>query len=228
MTPRDAQEPLRGEVPGTLAVAVDHLLAGNVDAARTAVASIDSTACQVELQQACRAAAETAAASAERTMASGASAAAVPAIDRRHKRVSVTAQTAAVMYRRDGYRCRYAHCRRRTVDARVVRALSKLLPDVLPYHAHWKFDDCHGLLWTDTASYEHVVPLARGGDNSSENIVTVCACCNYAKSSYTLEELGWELAPAPDKNEGNIPGWDGLISSLPALERLAAQVDNPP
>lgn len=38
--------------------------------------------------------------------------------------------------------------------------------------------------------FDHVLPHARGGDNSLTNVVVTCAPCNYGRGSKTLAEVG--------------------------------------
>jgi len=52
---------------------------------------------------------------------------------------------------------------------------------------------------------DHVVPVARGGLNESDNWVTTSQLRNSAKSSWLLSELGWHLLPS-----GSVSDWDGL------------------
>lgn len=66
---------------------------------------------------------------------------------------------------------------------------------------------------------DHVVPIARGGDHGDENLVTTSFLRNQAKSSWTLEELGWTLHPP-----GNISEWDGLLSSTSRLVALRPEL----
>ena len=35
-----------------------------------------------------------------------------------------------------------------------------------------------------------VIPHARGGDNSLDNIVITCAPCNFGRMNWTLDEVG--------------------------------------
>lgn len=42
---------------------------------------------------------------------------------------------------------------------------------------------------------EHVMPMARGGRHSADNIVPACTACNYSKRDRTIEEMGWRLRP---------------------------------
>ena len=55
--------------------------------------------------------------------------------------------------------------------------------------------------------YDHVLPHARGGDNSHANVVIACAPCNFARMNYTLEEVGLSN---PLSREPSYSGWDGL------------------
>jgi len=111
------------------------------------------------------------------------------------------------VFKRDGYTCRYVHCGRRTIDDGVLRLLSTVLPEDLPYHPNWKLDSVHPIYWTHTASLEHVVAWSTDGTNDVEgNLVTACSCCQYAKNYYDLAILGWEIAPLDDGSKA----WGGL------------------
>lgn len=44
---------------------------------------------------------------------------------------------------------------------------------------------------------DHVVPRARGGRSSWENLVACCSPCNVRKGDKTLEQLGWKLTTTP-------------------------------
>ncbi len=46
-------------------------------------------------------------------------------------------------------------------------------------------------------SLDHVVPKARGGGHSWENVVAACGRCNHAKADRPLHELGWRLPRPP-------------------------------
>ena len=47
-------------------------------------------------------------------------------------------------------------------------------------------------LW---AQYDHIVPHARGGDNSFENLILTCSACNSGRMNYMLEEV-WIMRPS--------------------------------
>ena len=126
----------------------------------------------------------------------------------------------ARVFVRDHFTCRY--CGRRTLFVPVLRAISSIVPDVLPYHPHWKMSDCHIAYWQYAASIDHVVPIARGGDaTSDDNLVTSCYMCNSIKQNWLLDELHWQLLPISGER------WDGFSSRLPELCGAAKLTDVP-
>ena len=52
---------------------------------------------------------------------------------------------------------------------------------------------------------DHIIPVAKGGTNDEDNLVTTSMLKNSAKSLHSLSELGWRLYP-----EGDLKEWDGL------------------
>jgi len=121
------------------------------------------------------------------------------------------------VFRRDGFHCRY--CGRRTIFLPLLRALSRLFPEELPWHPHAKLTNCHLAFWRDIASCDHLVPLARGGSSFQENLVTACYMCNSIKQSWLLTEMRWDLLP---EQRGN---WDGLTGEYSALVSLLGNKD---
>lgn len=103
----------------------------------------------------------------------------------------------------------------------VVRSvsLSLRLPSVLrlrqyvklrPYHYRVKFNrtniyvrDNHSCQYCGRRfpaallTYDHVVPVSRGGSKNWENIVTCCIDCNRKKGDHTPEEVGLVLLRRP-------------------------------
>jgi hypothetical protein len=107
------------------------------------------------------------------------------------------------LHLRDGYHCRF--CGIPVIRSEVRNRLRRLYPDALPWPnnnagAHAAFQ----AMW---AQYDHVLPHARGGDNAIENLVVTCAPCNFARMSFTLDEVG--LAD-PRLREPLVSSWDGL------------------
>lgn len=67
--------------------------------------------------------------------------------------------------------------------------------------------DQHAAFQTMWLQYDHLLPHARGGDNSDDNLVITCAPCNFARMDFTLEEVGVENPLAYARVESE---WDGL------------------
>lgn len=75
--------------------------------------------------------------------------------------------TNTFLFARDGYRCMY--CGRHRWALRGREFLTR----------------------------DHVIPLSRGGENSWENVVTACSCCNNRKADHTPAECGMHLLHPP-------------------------------
>ena len=50
---------------------------------------------------------------------------------------------------------------------------------------------------SEDLTFDHVVPVARGGGKTWENIVTCCVKCNHAKGGRTPEQAGMKLIRPP-------------------------------
>jgi 5-methylcytosine-specific restriction endonuclease McrA len=89
----------------------------------------------------------------------------------------------------------------------------------------------HATFQATWLQYDHVVPHARGGDNTIQNMIITCAPCNYSRMNYTFEEL--ELCD-PREREPIKTGWSGCSSQLegfaPKLQKINAPGSrrNPP
>jgi len=146
----------------------------------------------------------------------------------RSRRAKMPLKTQVEIFDRDGYLDRYSG--QRLVFPGVLRLISLLMPEEFPYHSHWKTDRCHAAYWHMYPTLDHVEPIAQGGLDEQENMVTTSMLRNSAKQLWTLEELGWTLLPA-----GDMKAWDGLtgwflrytdIHSFPELGRWRAALLN--
>ena len=98
----------------------------------------------------------------------------------------------------------------------TLRAISLLLPTEFPYQRNWRQSETHPAFWELFPTIDHVVPLARGGSDGKENVVTTSMVRNAAKANWLLRELGWSEELAPPR-----AGWDGLLPwFLIALEQF--------
>jgi 5-methylcytosine-specific restriction endonuclease McrA len=123
---------------------------------------------------------------------------------------SWTPSRALAIFRRDGFVDRYSG--RRLVYPGTLKVLSLLIPTVFPEHPSWKMSETHFAYWELFPTMDHILPVARGGSDTEENLVTTSFLRNQAKSSWTLEELGWVIHPA-----GDIEKWDGLLGATCSL-----------
>jgi len=104
---------------------------------------------------------------------------------------------------RDGYHCRF--CGIPLVRKEVREQIRKLFPQIQIWGD--KITECHAALQAMWLQYDHLLPHSRGGNSSLDNLLITCAPCNYARMSFTLEEVG--LAD-PRKREPVRSTWDGL------------------
>ena len=118
---------------------------------------------------------------------------------------SYTPKQCMQIFLRDGFVDRYSGGR--LLFPGALRILSLELPKDFPYQAHWKTDETHMAYWYYYPTVDHVTPIARGGTNSDDNLVTTSQLRNSAKSHWTVDELGWALCPP-----GDLDSWDGLLS----------------
>ncbi len=104
----------------------------------------------------------------------------------------------------DGFIDRYSGDR--LVFPNVLRIISYEFPKYFPYHPNWKMSHCHVAYWKSFPTYDHVVPISRGGEDTELNIVTTSMMNNAMKSNWSLEESGLEV-----HQRGNLKEWDGMI-----------------
>lgn len=120
-------------------------------------------------------------------------------------------QTIAAVYDRDSFTCRY--CQRLTIPTQILRLISAAFPQEFPFHPNWRHDITPRAYWDISTSIDHIHAVALGGEiQDPANLATACARCQYQKSSWPLEAIGWTLRPPAH------PGsWDGLTNSYAAL-----------
>lgn len=124
------------------------------------------------------------------------------------------------LFEHDRFTCWF--CQKRTVYAPVLAALSVPFADLIPYRTGWRPKAEHILFWTCTPSWDHLVPVARGGSSTDlENIVTSCYQCNDVRGDYLPDELGWSPV-RPRASE-----WRGLSDQLDALRESLRIVAGP-
>ncbi len=70
----------------------------------------------------------------------------------------------------------------------------------------WKCQYCGEKFPAQKLTYDHMIPRARGGRTTWENIVTSCEPCNHKKGDRTPKEAGLKLLKKPKK-----PRWMPLV-----------------
>ncbi len=68
---------------------------------------------------------------------------------------------------------------------------------------------------TDELTFDHVVPISRGGRKAWDNIVSACIKCNNRKSGHTPEEARMKLIKKPSK-----PRWSPTLTITIGLKTL--------
>ena len=48
----------------------------------------------------------------------------------------------------------------------ILKVLSYYMPEIFPYHAHWKMEECHNAYWEFVPTVDHIYPVALGGADS--------------------------------------------------------------
>jgi hypothetical protein len=107
------------------------------------------------------------------------------------------------IFNNDGFLDRYSG--KRLVFPGTLRLISIYFKDEFPFHTNWKTSESHFAYYELCPTIDHVVPVTRGGSDTSENLVTTSQLLNSAKANFTLEELGWRKHDA-----GRLEEWDGL------------------
>ena len=107
------------------------------------------------------------------------------------------------VFLRDGFTDRYSG--ERLIFPGLLRLLSVVLPGEFPAHKNWKMSESHIVYWELFPTIDHIIPVARGGEDVEGNWVTTSMLRNQSKGHWLLEELGWALNEPVTHGE-----WDGL------------------
>lgn len=118
---------------------------------------------------------------------------------------SYTIRQQMEIFVRDGFLDRYRGTR--LVFPPALRLISAALPEQFPYRKNGKMTTCHFSYWELFPSIDHVIPVARGGEDNQSNWVCCSMLTNQIKANWTMEEIGWKLHPP-----GKFIEWDGLLT----------------
>lgn len=109
---------------------------------------------------------------------------------------------------RDRYLCRYCHI---PVIYKAEAKKLQLLFGAENFQVSKSNRIAHGTLRAFYNSFDHVLPLSRGGTTSLENLVTACYPCNFGKDNFTLNQLGML---SPFESIANKSDHDGFTTLL--------------
>jgi hypothetical protein len=104
---------------------------------------------------------------------------------------------------RDGHNCRF--CGIPVIRKEIREKLKSLYPNSLKWES--KNINQHAAFQAMWVQFDHLIPHARGGKTSLENMVITCGPCNYGRMNFLLEEVDVVL---PDIQFTKDPNWDGL------------------
>ncbi len=109
------------------------------------------------------------------------------------------------VFRRDGFIDRYSG--EKLLFPGLIKILTIEFPDIFKYQVNWKMSETHIVYWHLFPTIDHLIPIARGGQNSESNWITTSMMRNSAKSNFLLEEINWKLY-----DRGRLSEWDGLTN----------------
>lgn len=107
------------------------------------------------------------------------------------------------LLKRDGFICVFCGIPVIRKELRVY--LNKLYPNALKWGK--TNSEQHSAFQAMWVQYDHIIPHARGGATSLENMAITCAPCNYGRMNFLLEEIGLIM---PNLNKTISTEWDGL------------------
>ena len=108
------------------------------------------------------------------------------------------------VFLRDGFIDRYSGDK--LIFPGLIKIMTIEFPEIFKYHRNWKMSDTHMIYWDLFPTIDHLIPVARGGQDNYSNWITTSMIRNSAKSNWTLEEIGWNL-----HTKGQLDEWDGLV-----------------
>lgn len=109
------------------------------------------------------------------------------------------------VFLRDGFIDRYSG--NKLLFPGLIKILTIEFPDIFKYHRNWKMSNTHMIYWDLFPTVDHLIPIARGGQDNESNWITTSMIRNSAKSNWTIEEIGWTLY-----DKGQLDNWNGLIN----------------
>lgn len=107
----------------------------------------------------------------------------------RAKRKSISRTTQIAVFKRDCFVDRYTG--EKLIFPGALLLLGEIFPDAFPTPKGsdgWRVGQCHPVYWSLWPTVDHIIPVAKGGSDAMDNLVTTCQIVNSAKGPWTGEE----------------------------------------
>ena len=86
------------------------------------------------------------------------------------------------IFLRDGFIDRYSG--KKLLFPGLIKILTIELPQIFKYHKNWKMSETHMIYWELFPTIDHIMPVARGGEDNEDNWVTTSMVRNSAKANW--------------------------------------------
>lgn len=111
------------------------------------------------------------------------------------------------LLKRDGFNCRFCGIPLIRKETRVF--FQKKYPNAVMWGK--TNSEQHAAFQAMWMQFDHLIPHARGGKTSKENLLITCAPCNYGRMNFLVDEIG---LIKPNTDLENLSTWNGLENSL--------------
>ena len=111
------------------------------------------------------------------------------------------------LLKRDGFHCRF--CGIPLIRKEVRMFFQRKYPNAVQWGK--TNPEQHAAFQAMWMQFDHLVPHARGGKTTKENLLITCAPCNYGRMNFLTDEIGL-IKPNIDRE--NLSTWNGLENSL--------------
>ncbi len=111
------------------------------------------------------------------------------------------------LLKRDGFNCRFCGIPLIRKETRIF--FQKKYPNAVMWGK--TNSEQHAAFQAMWMQFDHLIPHARGGKTSKENLLITCAPCNYGRMNFLVDEIG---LIKPNTDQENLSTWNGLENGL--------------
>ena len=121
-------------------------------------------------------------------------------------RKSIPKEMQLAVWFRDDWHCQY--CGDAIFFSPSLYLMELMSPGHGYYDQHGKRGSMLKILENRCACCDHIIPVAKGGETSLDNLIAACFSCNRSKSAGNLEKLDTDSIETTTRPKG----WDGFAS----------------